>query len=188
MRQLVSYDYRRDTKDNFHLSLLMSFILREDSSCIDIGASRGKILQEMMSLAPNGRHLAFGPIPEMADRLRRLFPKALVESVALSDENGTARCSRILGEEGYSSLSDRQFSGSPRVAHIDVPTACLDDVIPHDFAPLLIKIDVEGAEYLVLSGARETLKKYKPTIWFEHGASSSAYFQYDLSTDLGSAE
>lgn len=30
-----------------------------------------------------------------------------------------------------------------------------------------IKIDVEGAEMLVLMGAEETLKKYRPIIWFE---------------------
>ena len=31
-----------------------------------------------------------------------------------------------------------------------------------------IKIDVEGAEILVLMGAVNTIKKYKPTIFFEH--------------------
>ena len=31
-----------------------------------------------------------------------------------------------------------------------------------------LKIDVEGAEGLVLQGAAETIKKYKPTIFFEH--------------------
>lgn len=31
-----------------------------------------------------------------------------------------------------------------------------------------IKVDVEGAEHLVILGAIETIKKYKPYIWFEH--------------------
>jgi FkbM family methyltransferase len=31
-----------------------------------------------------------------------------------------------------------------------------------------MKIDVEGAEGLVIQGARETIKKYKPVIFFEH--------------------
>jgi FkbM family methyltransferase len=30
-----------------------------------------------------------------------------------------------------------------------------------------IKIDVEGAEHLVLLGAKQTIKKFKPFIWFE---------------------
>ena len=33
-----------------------------------------------------------------------------------------------------------------------------------------MKIDVEGAEGLVLWGARETIKKYKPVIFFEHNS------------------
>ena len=56
-------------------------------------------------------------------------------------------------------------------------TARLDDVIPDDFVCSFIKIDVEGAEYLVLSGARATLKRYHPTIWFEYGADSAGYFK-----------
>ena len=31
-----------------------------------------------------------------------------------------------------------------------------------------LKIDVEGAEGLVIQGAAETIKKYKPVIFFEH--------------------
>ena len=159
---LSSYSYRRNTKDDFHLSLLMSFILNQDSNCIDIGANRGKMLKQMLFLAPNGRHLAFEPIPELADRLRQLFPQAFVHSVALSDSNGTASFSCIVGDEAFSGLSDRHFSGSNNLVHYDVPTARLDDVIPDDFATSFIKIDVEGAEYLVLSGARNTLKGTSP--------------------------
>lgn len=173
---LSSYNYRRNTKDDHHLSLLMSFILNERSNCIDIGANHGKMLKQMLFLAPLGRHLAFEPIPELAADLRRLFPEASVHSVALSDSNGTARFSCIVGDEALSGLSDGPLAGSKNLVHYDVPTARLDDVIPEDFAPSFIKIDVEGAEYLVLSGARDTLKRYRPTIWFEHGGDASAYF------------
>jgi FkbM family methyltransferase len=39
----------------------------------------------------------------------------------------------------------------------------IDDVAP-GFAPTLIKMDVEGAEPLALSGARQTLGKYRPAL------------------------
>jgi FkbM family methyltransferase len=174
---LSSYSYRRNNRDDAHLSLLMSYLLTEDSDCIDIGANHGKMLGQMVALAPHGRHLAYEPIPELADQLRRRFPDATVESIALSDSKGTAKFSCVVGDEAYSGLSDRHFAGSDNLTHFDVPTAPLDEVIPQDYAPSFIKIDVEGAEYLVLAGARETLKRSKPTIWFEHGADSSKYFQ-----------
>jgi hypothetical protein len=77
-RVCQGYSYRRNTKDDFRLSLLMSFILREGSNCIDVAANHGKIPQQMLYLAPEVRHLAFEPIPELADLLRRLFPRASV--------------------------------------------------------------------------------------------------------------
>jgi FkbM family methyltransferase len=148
----------------------MSFILDAGSNCIDVGANHGNMLEQMVRLAPAGRHLAFEPIPELADDLRRRFPTASVFPVALSDSNGTARFSCVVGDEALSGLSDRQLSRSNNIVHYEVSTACLDDV-----APAFIKIDVEGAEFAVLNGARDTLKRHKPTIWFEHDA-SCAYF------------
>ena len=42
--------------------------------------------------------------------------------------------------------------------------------------PALIKIDVEGAELQVLEGAKRTITQHKPTVIFEHGASTAAYY------------
>ena len=61
-----------------------------------------------------------------------------------------------MGDEAYSGLGDRHFAGANDIVHYDVPTARLDDVIPDDFACSFIKIDVEGAEYLVLSRTDST--------------------------------
>lgn len=43
----------------------------------------------------------------------------------------------------------------------------LDDFIEENEAPTLIKCDIEGAEYLALTGARETLAAKKPEILLE---------------------
>jgi hypothetical protein len=45
----------------------------------------------------------------------------------------------------------------------------LDRVLPADYVPALIKIDVEGAELDVLRGAEETVAMFRPIVVFEHG-------------------
>src|ERR1700722_13638338 len=45
-----------------------------------------------------------------------------------------------------------------------VAAVCIDDVIPGDEAVSIIKIDVEGHEYLALAGASRTIRKHRPVI------------------------
>jgi hypothetical protein len=52
---------------------------------------------------------------------------------------------------------------------ITVTTERLDDHVPDQWLPDFVKIDVEGAEALVIEGALSTLRKAKPVIAFEHG-------------------
>src|SRR5690606_23667035 len=60
--------------------------------------------------------------------------------------------------------------------NITVKTDLLDRIIPVDMPIDLIKIDVEGGELLVLEGAKETIKRSKPVIIFEHGLGASDYY------------
>jgi hypothetical protein len=76
---------RRDRVDNEHLRLLMAFALREDSNCIDIRAHAGVLLREMVRCAPRGQHIAYEPLPEFAERLRRELPGVDVHNAAVSN-------------------------------------------------------------------------------------------------------
>jgi hypothetical protein len=55
----------------------------------------------------------------------------------------------------------------------------------------MIKIDVEGAELLLIRGARETIAKNKPVIVFEHGLGGADSYGhtpeqvFDLLIDCG---
>lgn len=49
---------------------------------------------------------------------------------------------------------------------VDVPEVTIDDYVKYvQVVPDAITIDVEGAEFLVLKGAEETLKNHHPKVW-----------------------
>jgi FkbM family methyltransferase len=160
---------RRDRIDNEHLALLFAYVLREDSNCIDVGANRGTVLEEMLRYAPRGRHLAFEPIPALAEATQRRFPEVDVRPVALGAEAGRAEFVHVVDHEYLSGLRDRTDGMRGPTRALDVEVARLDDLVPEDYVPALIKIDVEGGERDVLLGARRTLATHKPVVAFEFG-------------------
>ncbi len=55
-------------------------------------------------------------------------------------------------------------------------TLRLDDFLDAQYKVGLIKIDVEGAEFLVLSGSKNTLLQSRPVVIFEYGLGASNYY------------
>lgn len=159
----------REGIDNRHVELLLGWWVREDSNCIDVGANQGRFLHHMTQRAPRGRHYAFEPIPMLADALREAYPGVEVHQAALYDEPGEAEFTLVPEDMGYSGLRERAYPGEYRTEKIQVPLERLDDVLPEDYVPHVVKIDVEGAELQVFRGARRTLAKHRPVLVFEHG-------------------
>jgi FkbM family methyltransferase len=149
--------------------LLLAYTLASDADCIDVGAYAGDVLSEMVRLAPRGRQLAYEPLPELARSLAARFPSVDVRAAALSDSAGEADFVHVVSNPAYSGLREREYPGRERLERIRVRTERLDDSLPGGFAPAFIKVDVEGAELQVFRGARETIARHRPTIFFEHG-------------------
>jgi FkbM family methyltransferase len=174
-RALFSPGSRREARDRHAISVLLAATLPRDAQTIDVGAHSGAILREIVRIAPAGRHIAYEPIPQLAARLADEFPSVTVRNAALSDENGAASFVHVDSAPEYSGLREREYHGltDVRKHEITVRTERLDDALPGTFEPGLIKIDVEGAEFLVLRGAEQTLRRFRPTIIFEHGIGAS---------------
>lgn len=172
LRALTNAGLRRDLRDHAAMRLLAAVALRPDGHGIDVGAHEGAVLREMARLAPLGRHLGFEPIPELRAELEAEFsalPNVEIRGTALSDTPGEASFHHVLTAPGFSGLKRREMSAGEEVQVITVPTARLDDVLPEGFQPSLVKVDVEGAELLVLRGAADTVARYRPMVIFEHG-------------------
>ncbi len=160
---------RRNRNDDRHLALLVSFVLQETSNCIDVGAHRGDVLRTILRHAPRGRHIAYEPLPHLAAALRTDFPSVEVRQAALADEPGILPFAYVRSRPAYSGLQDR-VADTEEVEQIEVDVEVLDESLPADYEPSLIKVDVEGAEYRVFRGARKLISAHRPHLVFEFGA------------------
>jgi FkbM family methyltransferase len=175
-RRFLPASVRADIRDNEQLVAVLERVLEHDSDCLDVGAHEGVLLREMVRLAPGGRHVAWEPLPALADALRADFPAVEVREAALSDRAGERGFAHVVDAPGWSGFLARPAPGGGVVETITVRCERLDDVLPEGVAPGFIKIDVEGAEEQVLQGALETLQRHRPVIAFEHGFGSADYY------------
>ena len=141
--------------------------VRHDSTTVDAGANHGDILRELVRAAPEGRHHAFEPIPDLAKRLRKVRG-AMVHEVALADYTGEATFHYLPGRDAESSLYERpDRTDGEHVVELTVQVRPLDAVLDPQERVDLIKIDVEGAQAALLRGAMTTLQRHRPVVVME---------------------
>ena len=156
---------------------VMRRYLDPDSSCIDVGAHSGEILREIVRLAPRGRHFAFEPIPALAEGLRGRFPAVEIHACALSDSEGETTFNYVSNAPAYSGLRRRAYDRPDAdIQEIQVPVRRLDDVVPRTAQVRFVKIDVEGAEYWVMKGGSELIRRCHPIVVFEAGVKSTSFY------------
>ena len=130
---------------------------------LDIGAARGGHTLLFHQLFAQAEIHAFEPLPVSFNKLRfrtRNLPRVVIHEMALSDKNGMVSLKK--GGEGYDDSSSllemaqehcRLFPGSGTQEIIEVETGRLDDVIDcSKYKNIFIKMDVQGAEHLVIRG------------------------------------
>ena len=149
--------------------------VKPGSVFVDIGANAGLFtVLAGRCASPGGRVLSFEPHPEARARLRQVVELDGLSDVVTSSPDAV---SDVSGDSvrlfltSASELSTIDPSGAPLVAlhpyegSIDVPVTTLDDWLEAAGPPWstggidLIKIDVEGAEALVLRGMSRTLAR-----------------------------
>jgi FkbM family methyltransferase len=124
----------------------------------------------MVSLAPQGRHFAFEPLPEFTQVLRHDFPGVEVVEAAAAEAEGTDSFRYVRSDPGWSSLARLPYNPmDEEVSLITVKTVRLDDALPSDLPIHFIKVDVNGAEIRFFEGAVRTLSTWRPVVAFELG-------------------
>lgn len=145
-------------------------LLKPGDTFIDVGANSGFFtLLASIQVGAAGRVLSFEPVPSMRKRLLdnialNAMGNISVHDVALSNAEGILPL--FEGPKGHKGISSlRQIVNSE--ATIEVKTRPLDTFGDELSAVKLIKIDVEGAEQLVLEGMTNILDRYHPYIVVE---------------------
>jgi len=169
----------RAQADELHLSLLLVFVLRPCSNCLDVGANRGHYLNDVRRLAPAGHHIAYEPLPHLWARLAERFPEMDIRQRALSDASGRTTFVHVEELEGYSGLRERPYPRDVATKTIEITAERLDGNVPDGWLPDVVKIDVEGATGLVLRGAIDTLRRAKPVVAFEYGRHAAQVYGVD---------
>lgn len=164
--------------------ILLERYLKPGMVFVDGGANTGVFTFTAARLVgPSGTVLAFEPGRACFADLTKSnaingFKQVRLRLQALSDRCGTARLYHRLGQENAFTL------GADESATFDeVETVALDEVVRAERLPRIdfIKLDVEGAEELVLRGAKEVLRRWRPVVLFEVFA--DAVLPLNLSVD-----
>lgn len=157
-------------------------ILTPGDYVVDGGANAGMHTFPLAdAVGESGRVLAFEPLPNLVDLLRREVDarglgQVTVRQEALSVRQGKANFNWLRNREAESSLSTARIDpGADDVESLDVDTVRLDDVLPITFDRWrFAKLDLEGAEFDALRGGQQSLMRFRPTVILEFGYHAAA--------------
>ena len=143
--------------------LYLDRLLENCATALDIGANRG--LYTFRLAAQCRKVIAFEPQAALARRLRAMGRSNVeVREVALSDREAEKRLyvPENNGEllDGLASLTKREGA-----AEFAVTTTTLDSLRLRDVS--FVKIDVEGHEWEVIAGGRNTIRENRPLMLVE---------------------
>ncbi|MBT8090377.1 MAG: FkbM family methyltransferase [Gammaproteobacteria bacterium] len=129
------------------------------SLIVDIGIADGT--PEIYKAYPKSRYILIEPLVEFEPVLRQLCQRLDAEYILAGADESVGEIEIHVHDDlaGSSLLGEVEGSLADGVKR-KVPTICLDDVLAkRTESPILLKIDVQGAELRVLRGARESLHK-----------------------------
>ncbi len=171
-----------------------------DGEVLDIGANRGQSIDSFRVMWPDVRIISFEPNARLAARLQAEFagdPHVRIEAVGLSDRAGLMMLYlpryRRLVFDGLASLDRDEamnWLNADRISGYDPALLqCLEMLVEvrtldsFGLAPSVIKLDIQGAEEVVLRGGMHTIERTHPAILLEGATPAIA----DLLEPLGYA-
>ncbi len=151
--------------------------LPDDALVMDVGANIGSITLPLAQIVKNGKVFAFEPTHYAFGKLKRnleLNPE-LCQRVEAIQTFVSDRDYEEAGVRVTSSWRLDSIEGDVHPVHGGLHKECVSQHLRLDTFVAdrklqrvdLIKIDTDGHEWAVLSGAKETIRKFRPVVLFE---------------------
>lgn len=173
----------RGKPHEYDFNLLRFFPDDRPLQFVDIGANRGEAIQSMLTMKKNCSVTGFEPNPIVFQKTASIYKKnkqVTLHNCGLGREDGAFTLYlpffRSFMFDGLASfnrseasdwLKGRIFGYRNDLLHIRELNCAIRRLDDFNLAPYFIKIDVQGFEYEVLEGGKETLKKHMPVLLIE---------------------
>jgi FkbM family methyltransferase len=178
MRRTLSIPHENDFK-------ALTLIPKSAEGCfIDVGANHGQSIESILLYRPDAQIFSFEANPGLAKKLfdrYKSHSNVRVMRCGLSDSAGTfmlyvpsykgfvydalASVDRLAAASWINSQTVFAFNAA-RLAVAEL-SCSLDTLDAQHLAPVFVKIDVQGHEFSVLIGGKETLRRYEPVLLIE---------------------
>jgi FkbM family methyltransferase len=146
----------------------MAAVLRRGDVMWDVGAHAGfHTALASRLVGPDGEVVAFEPFPPNVARLERLVSANRLDNVRIRPIAVSGGAGRALFHVTSSTSMGSLAPIAAATADIEVSTTTLDRELATLRPPVLVKIDVEGAEASVLAGATRLLSEVMPRLLIE---------------------
>ena len=161
------------------IQFLVTMLCPQSGVVLDVGANVGCVTLPMAgAVGEAGTVIAFEPSPVYPRLLRNLDlnpairGRVIPERLALGQVNEVAEWRENLRNRGNGTLLPSQETKQLQDVlgeGVKVKTVTLDSYVAERGLSRIdmLKVDVEGMEYEVLTGGRETLRRWHPSIVFE---------------------
>lgn len=157
-------------QDDLDLLLHLRWLSFSPATIYDIGASNSIWSALASCVYPQTRFELFEPLKNISENyktahqkhpaIRRFYQTSphAIHDIALGARNGECTFTRFAHDSGSTSLA--VDPGNPDISQITVPMARLDDYVDSNALakPDLMKLDTQGSEMEIFSGADECLK------------------------------
>ena len=143
--------------------VLFSKYIKSGMTVYDVGANVGYYsLLASLVIGMEGKVFSFEPLPENISYLKKHIELNNLKNVKVIDRAVNDKFSKLRFTFG----DNRSAGHISNEGEIEIETTSLDEFIKEgNPLPDLIKMDIEGAEYDALVGAKELVKTKKPVIF-----------------------